>query len=170
MPMKRTGLRPPLIARYVGQTLESSAHMTSLLAPLASVVSAIFAALSGLHVYWALGGHRGLKVAIPEMDGKAVFRPGIAGTLVVALLLAVAATLVLERAAIGPGIFPSTVNLWGAWGVATTLVGRAVGEFKYVGFFKRHRMTNFARWDTSLYSPLALVLGVGAGIVAWGGG
>jgi hypothetical protein len=110
------------------------------------------------------------KGAIPELDGKPLFRPGLAGTLVVAVLLAVASTLVLERAAIGPHIFPPTVSLWGTVGVAAALIGRAVGDFNYVGFFKRRRTTAFAGLDTRLYSPLALALGVGAGIVAWGGG
>jgi hypothetical protein len=144
--------------------------MVSLLVPIALLVSATFACLSGLHVYWACGGRQGIKAAIPELDGRPLFRPGIAGTLMVALLLAVAGMLVLERAAVGPGIVPPTISLWGTWAVATALVGRAVGEFNYVGLFKRTRATAFARLDTRLYSPLALALGLGAGIVAWGGG
>lgn len=123
-----------------------------------------------LHVYWACGGQRGLSVAIPEVDGKPLFRPGVGGTLVVAVLLAIAATLVLDRAMPGLDIFPLPVSLWGTWGLATVLIGRAIGEFNYVGLFKRRRATRFARFDTLLYSPMAFALGIGAGIVAWGGG
>jgi hypothetical protein len=144
--------------------------MTSLLVPLASAVSAAFAGLSALHVYWAAGGQRGVKVAIPEVDGAPLFRPGMGGTLVVALLLAVAAMLVLERAGIGPGMLPSPIRLWGSWGVATALVGRAIGDFNYLGLFKRRRASRFARLDSRFYSPLALLLGVGTGIVAYAGG
>jgi hypothetical protein len=144
--------------------------MRSLLVPVALSVAAVLAGLSGLHVYWAFGGHRGQKAAIPELEGRPLFRPGVGGTLAVALLLAVAGMLVLERAAVGPGIVPPTVSLWGTRGVAAALIGRAVGDFNYVGFFKRRKATVFARLDTRLYSPLALALGVGAGIVAWGGG
>ena len=144
--------------------------MRSLLVLIALSVSALFAGLSGLHVYWAFGGHRGRTGAIPERDGEPLFRPGAAATLLVAFLLAVAALLVLERAAIGPGIVAPTVSRWGTRGVAAALVGRAVGDFNHVGFFKRRRTTAFARLDTRLYSPLALALGLGAGIVAWGGG
>jgi hypothetical protein len=39
-----------------------------------------------------------------------------------------------------------------------------VGEFKYVGFFKRVRGTRFATLDTLVYSPLCLLLAAG---VAW---
>ena len=144
--------------------------MRSLLVPLAFSVSAVFSALSGLHVYWAFGGHRGVTAAIPELDGKPLFRPGVIGTLAVAILLAVAGALVIERAGVGPGILPPTVSLWGTRGVAAALMGRAVGDFNYVGIFKRRRTTAFARLDTRFYSPLALALGLGAGIVAWGAG
>jgi uncharacterized protein DUF3995 len=142
--------------------------MRSLLVPVALSVSTVFAGLSMLHVYWAFGGQRGSKAAIPELDGRPLFRPGFGGTLLVACLLIVAGALVLERAAAGPGIVPPTVSLWGTRGVALALIGRAVGDFNYVGFFKRRRTTAFARLDTRLYSPLALALGLGAGLVAWG--
>jgi hypothetical protein len=144
--------------------------MRALLVPVAWSVSTVFAGLSGLHVYWAFGGHRGRKEAIPDLDGKPLFRPGLAGTLAVAVLLAVAGALVLERAAVGPHVVPPIFGLWGTRGVAAALIGRAIGDFNYVGFFKRRKTTAFAGWDTRLYSPLALALGVGAGIVAWGGG
>jgi len=146
--------------------------MRTFLVPVALSVSTVFAGLAGLHVYWAFGGHRGRKGAIPEVDGKPLFRPGRAGTLVVAVLLAAAGALVLGRAAVGPRILPvpPILGLWGTWGVAAALIGRAIGDFNYVGFFKRRKATRFAELDTRLYSPLALALGVGAGIVAWGGG
>lgn len=144
--------------------------MRWLLVPVALSVSAVFVGLSGLHSYWALGGRRGRKAAIPELDGKPLFSPGVVATSAVAFLLAVAGVLVLARAGLGPGIVAPAIRLWGTWGVAAALVGRAVGDFNYVGFFKRRRATAFARLDTRLYSPLALWLGLGAGIVAWGGG
>src|ERR1700733_16297694 len=101
--------------------------MRSPMVPVALSVSTIFAVLSGLHIYWACGGRRGRKAAVPESDGKPLFGPGIGGTLVVAFLLAVAGALVLERASAGPGLIPPTVSFWGTWGVATALIGRAVG-------------------------------------------
>ena len=143
--------------------------MKALLVPVALSVSTVLAGLSGLHVYWAFGGQGGRKGAIPERDGKPLFRPGRAGTLGVAFLLAVAGALVLGRAAVGPRLVPPVVCLWGAWGVAAAFIGRAVGDFNYVGFFKRRKTTVFSASDTRFYSPLALSLGVGAAIVAWGG-
>jgi hypothetical protein len=135
----------------------------------ACLVAAMFAALSAIHVYWAMGGRRGIDAAIPELDGKPLFRPGAGVTLVVAGLLAVAAALVLQRVGLGPGFGPKMIRRAGVWVVALTLVVRAVGDFNYIGFFKRRRGTRFAHLDTHVYSPLALGLGVGTAIVAASG-
>ena len=37
---------------------------------------------------------------------------------------------------------------------------RAIGEFRYVGFFKRVRDTAFAKADTRFYSPLCVFIAV----------
>ena len=132
------------------------------------IVVSLLAGLGAMHVYWALGGRRGSRVAVPEWDGEPLFEPGPAATMVVAALLFLAATLVLGRSGSAPRLFPGVVNTWGSWGVAAVLVARAIGEFRYVGFFKRRKGTPFATLDTRLYSPLALALGVGAAIVAAG--
>jgi hypothetical protein len=45
--------------------------------------------------------------------------------------------------------------------LALVLLLRAVGDFHYVGFFKRIRNTRFAKMDTLIYTPLCLALAVG---------
>jgi len=42
------------------------------------------------------------------------------------------------------------------------LLARAVGDFKYVGFFKTVRASRFAVLDTWFYSPLCALLALGA--------
>ncbi|WP_309122258.1 DUF3995 domain-containing protein [Paenibacillus sp.] len=49
--------------------------------------------------------------------------------------------------------------------VAAAFLQRAIGEFKRVGFTKRRTGTVFAKWDSALYSPLCLFLGIGVAIV-----
>ncbi len=44
--------------------------------------------------------------------------------------------------------------------LAAIFVLRAVGDFHYVGFFKRVRGSVFARRDTWVFSPLCVVLAV----------
>lgn len=43
--------------------------------------------------------------------------------------------------------------------VGGVLVLRAVGEFKYVGFFKRVKGSKFATYDSWLFSPFCLLAG-----------
>jgi hypothetical protein len=133
----------------------------------AGVVSVVLGALAALHVYWAFGGKSGATAAVPERDGAPLFQPGPAACAIVAALLAAAAAIVWAKAvAWSPPILPRSAITIGAFAVAVAFIGRSIGDFRWVGFFKRQRGTRFARNDSILYSPLCLALGIGALIVA----
>ena len=133
----------------------------------AFALAVVFCALSLLHIGWALGFGSGRVQVVPERpDGQPVFRPGPFATLTVAGLLFLAALLVTQRAGLGREWIPAGFVGPGCWGVSAAFVLRAIGEFRYVGVFKRVRGTAFARMDSRLYTPLALLLGLGAGMVA----
>ncbi len=119
-----------------------------------AATAAVLAALSALHVYWALGGRRGWDAAIPEAPGAPMFQPGKLATVIVALLLAVAAAIVAWM--IGAG----------AWTIAVVFAGRAVGDFRLFGFFKTVKTTRFSRMDSIFYTPLCLVLAAACAAVA----
>ncbi len=133
---------------------------------LAWAVAAVLAGLALLHIGWAFGFLRPAAAAIPERNGTPVFTPGRASTLAVAALLLAAALIVLLRAdAFRLGSVATVVHL-GAWVVATVFLVRAIGDFRYVGFFKSVRGTRFAALDTRVYSPLCLVLGLAMAVLA----
>jgi len=140
------------------------------------VMGGVFAALSVVHVYWALGGTVGLESAIPRIpstreapagDGALVraFHPSAAMTLAVAGALGMVAVLVCLRA----GLFaPARVHGWlraSLAALAVILLARAVGDLKLVGFFKRIKGTRFAELDTWLYAPLCLLLALGLALL-----
>ncbi|MCA9550617.1 MAG: DUF3995 domain-containing protein [Myxococcales bacterium] len=128
-------------------------------AVVAAVVVAVGAA--ALHVYWAAGGRWGLARAIPQTpDGAPRFRPGRLLTLAVAGLLGAFAALVLATA---QGGAPTWVRL-GTAGALLVLVVRAVGDGRMVGFSKRLRTTAFGRADDLVYTPLVVLMAVGAGM------
>jgi len=54
----------------------------------------------------------------------------------------------------------------GAWLIAAAFALRAIGDFRYVGFFKRVRESRFARLDTFAYSPLCTLLALLIGFSA----
>ncbi|HSO96538.1 MAG TPA: DUF3995 domain-containing protein [Acidimicrobiia bacterium] len=129
----------------------------------AAGAAAVLATLAAVHVYWALGGHRGGSAVIPTVEGRPMIAPGPAATFVVAGLLTVSAVLLVGG---GVGWSPRVVFRAGCGGVAVVLLARAVGDGRWIGFSKRVRDTAFARRDTRLYSPLCLVLGVAAAAVS----
>lgn len=134
----------------------------------AFALAVVFCVLSLLHIGWALGLRGGQVQVVPERpDGQPVFRPGPFATLAVAGLLFLAALFVTQRAGLGREWIPAALVGPGCWGVSAALVLRAIGEFRYAGVFKRVRGTAFARMDNRLYTPLALLLGLGAGFVAY---
>ena len=64
-----------------------------------------------------------------------------------------------------PTGLPHYLLAWACYALALGLLARAIGEFKYVGFFKKVRGSKFARMDTLLYSPVCLLLSAGVAVV-----
>lgn len=133
---------------------------------LAGSLGSVLLLLAALHVYWAVGGVTGGSAVPSRPDGTPLFRPGPVSTLAVALALAIAGGLVFARAGIVPAVLPDQWIRAGVWAVAAAFVARAVGEFRYVGLFRRVHGTAFARWDAWLFTPLCFVLATGAAVLA----
>jgi len=130
-------------------------------------LAVVFTVLGLFHVYWASGLSTGSSVAIPEVNGRAAFRPSRVATLLVAAALFSAGYVVLVRGGqVSSPLTPGLARL-GTGVIGTLFVLRAIGEFRLVGFFKRVRGTAFARWDTALFSPLSLAIGLAALWLTW---
>ena len=115
--------------------------------------------LALIHLYWAVGGAVGRMAAVPmRANGTPVIRPGPAATLAVAVGLAGVAIAVLVRVQLIPEVGPPALYRWGARAAGVAFALRVIGEFRYVGLFKRVRGTRFARWDGALYTPLCAAL------------
>jgi hypothetical protein len=125
----------------------------------------IIAFATAFHAYWALGGRLGYSVSTPQQhDGTPVmvhrlswWHPAAAG---VALALLTLAVLLLDRAHLLTLPVPAGLARVGLLIVGIAFVGRSLLPNRYVGFFKSLRTTRWARYDTRLYSPLFLLLGL----------
>ncbi|HYC55415.1 MAG TPA: DUF3995 domain-containing protein [Candidatus Binatia bacterium] len=133
---------------------------------LAAALIVVFGSLSCLHLYWAVGGRRAWHAAIPEVDGDLAFEPSRFATLTVAAVLAACAGVVAATA--GFLSVPVSTNLLRslAAGLAVILALRAIGDFSLFGMFKQVEGTYFAEMDSLVYSPLCLVLAIGAVVIA----
>ncbi|HEY0170249.1 MAG TPA: DUF3995 domain-containing protein [Pyrinomonadaceae bacterium] len=131
------------------------------------VLAVIFALLSFLHVYWAAGGRFGRGVAIPTGGGGVrLLNPSPFGTILVAAALFAAALVVLGRLKFLGAVVPGWIFYVGTWVISVLFLLRTIGDFRYVGFFKSVSGTDFARWDTMLFSPLCLFIAAAAFLVS----
>jgi Protein of unknown function (DUF3995) len=128
---------------------------------LAKVTCATFVGIAIWHVYMAVVRNSGLSWAVPSRDGRPLFRPSRRATFFVAILLLLFAALIASCAGLWHVAIPHRVLVWLSYALALALVGRAIGDFRYVGFFKRIRGSKFARLDSLIFSPLCLLLAAG---------
>jgi len=125
--------------------------------------------LAGVHFYWAAGGKAGKGAAIPAANGRPVIKPSAFATMVVGVgLCAMAAVLALRTGWLDLPVLPGNGSLVeiAAWLIAVVFALRAIGDFRYVGFFKKIRDSRFARLDTLAYSPLCACLALLVGVSA----
>lgn len=135
---------------------------------IAKLLIAIFVLLGILHLYWAVGKRVGESAVVPSVDGEPPFQPSRWATVAVAMALFCAAALVAIRSGILSVPAPTFLAEIGCWGLVAVFGLRALGDFRYLGFFKRVTDTRFARADTLVYSPLCAVLAAMAAAVAIG--
>ncbi|MBE9918175.1 DUF3995 domain-containing protein [Paenibacillus donghaensis] len=111
------------------------------------ISAGILSLISMLHIYWAFGGRWGTGSVIPRKKGESqpAFVPGKSGTMQGDFL---------------PFIKASAISRWGCIVCAAVFLLRSIGDFNYVGFFKKVKHSAFATNDTYLYSPLCLYLGI----------
>ncbi|RFS15996.1 DUF3995 domain-containing protein [Emticicia sp. C21] len=125
--------------------------------------TSILGLISAIHFYWLLGGKWGGDAVLPaSTDGKLALKPRIFETLVVALGLLFMALLHIDKVRLIELNLPLWIDAYALRIIAFIFLIRAIGEFRYVGFFKKIKNTKFAQLDTRFYSPLCLLLSLNA--------
>ncbi|MCR9286268.1 DUF3995 domain-containing protein [Saprospiraceae bacterium] len=128
---------------------------------ISSLVIGILLFLSLLHFYWVTGRQWSLHDALPQDDsGKAIFQPSRIASFMVGLgLLSMSFFFAVESQWIH-FFMPKYVLKYAPFIIGGIFILRSIGDFNYVGFFKKSRNTRFAQKDTKFYSPLCLLLGL----------
>lgn len=121
----------------------------------------IFLFLSSIHFYWAFGGKWGTEGVYPsKADGSSFRSPSVAATLIVAIVLLSFAIFYLIKSKFISVEIPLWIDKNGLWILTALFILRAIGDFNYLGFFKKIKNTKFAVKDTKFYSPLCLVISI----------
>jgi hypothetical protein len=134
---------------------------------LALALASLFIFVGLFHGYWASGGAIGRGAAVPTVGGNRLFDPSPLATLAVAAALIIAALVVLGRVGTWGQSIPPWIFRFGTYGLSFVFAVRAVGDLEYVGFFKIVSGTDFARWDTWVYSPVCLFIAATALLISF---
>ncbi|WP_170863195.1 DUF3995 domain-containing protein [Pseudozobellia thermophila] len=121
----------------------------------------VFFVLGGFHVYWLFGGVWAVERVIPTKAGGEDL-PAIprTATLIVGLVLILFAWMYLMKSGLVPVQVPKGIMNYGYWFIPSIFILRAVGDFNYVGFFKKIKHTAFAKADSKVFIPLCLAIGI----------
>ncbi len=118
----------------------------------------VFMFLGGLHFYWVFFGIKNPTAVLPtDVSGNLLMKPGKAGTVFVGVTLFLFAVIYLNKMVAYLALNGSTyISL----AIGSIFLLRTIGDFKYLGFFKKLKSTRFAKMDGKYYSPLALVVSI----------
>ena len=121
----------------------------------------IFLMLAVIHFIWAFGVQWGFDIALPTKEnGERTINPGSMECVIVGLGLSAFALFYILQLNIIQLNLPNWIFNFGGWLIPSIFILRAIGDFKYIGFFKKTGETNFGQMDTKYYSPLCLLIGI----------
>lgn len=128
---------------------------------LSTILTLIFLFLAGVHFNWALGGTWGFENAIPTNEnGEKILNPKRIDCVIVGIGLTVFSFYYLLQLNLFSIELPSLILTIFGWIIPVIFLLRAMGDFKYFGFFKKVKTTTFGKLDSKYFSPLCLVVGV----------
>ncbi len=128
---------------------------------LSIIQSVTFFILSSIHLYWALGYKRGLEDTIPKTpDGDWVIKPKRLDSAIVGIGLLLFGIFYMIRIKLIILSFPLWLSNIASWVIPFIFFVRAMGDFRYVGVFKRVKSTEFAKKDDWFYTPICLTISI----------
>ena len=128
---------------------------------LIAINTIILLLLSCLHFYWGLGGTLWYKDVLPSNSTASKrLNPGVTATFVVAIGLLLLVLITIGNSGVWDKWVSRKYFRYGALLISIAFFARAIGDFKFFGFFKTIRATRFAVNDTQLFSPLCVFMAV----------
>lgn len=129
------------------------------------LLGVVFVLLGGIHFYWARGGAWGFGFTLPtKVNGERVVNPKGIDSVIVGGALTVFGLFYIFRSELVPVQLPLWTLDYMGWIIPIIFILRAIGDFRYLGIFKKIKQTNFAKADSLYFSPLCLIIGM-AGIL-----
>ncbi len=128
---------------------------------LSIILFAVYSSLGFIHFYWLLGGKWGLERALPTKEaGQKAMEPPKIATVIVGIGLISFGLIYLIKIGLINFQIPNWIITYGSWIIPSIFILRAIGDFNYVGLFKKIKNTEFAKADSKWFIPLCLIIGI----------
>lgn len=128
---------------------------------LSILLSLILITLGVIHFNWVIGGTFGFAASLPTKEsGERVLNPKKIDSAIVGIGLTLFALFYVLTSGLIDYNLPEWIMKYGSWIIPILFILRAIGDFKYVGFFKSVKKTDFGKLDTKFFSPLCLFIGI----------
>ncbi|WP_425392861.1 DUF3995 domain-containing protein [Ekhidna sp.] len=126
-----------------------------------STLMTLFLVLAIIHFYWGFGGRWAFTSAIPvDSNNNPVLSPTAIDCFIVGIGLLLFGIFYLLQT----DLISFNIIYWIRkpllWVIPLIFLFRAIGDFKYVGFFKSMRTSEFATLDYFFFSPLCLAISI----------
>lgn len=123
------------------------------------ILSTIFLLIALIHFNWGFGGRWGYDQSIPtNLYNEKIFNPKTLECFVVGFGLLFFVFIINIRINNIANPFPNWVVNTMMYIIAFIFILRSVGDFKYVGLFKKVKHSVFAKFDNKYYTPLCILI------------
>jgi hypothetical protein len=123
--------------------------------------SVLLLLISAIHFYWAFGGRWAASAVIPQINPeKKVFMPSPIVTIAVAIPFLIISLIFAQAAGLFSIEIITSYRLQLLLALVAVFSIRAIGDFKYVGFFKKVKETEFGINDTKYFTPLCTFIAI----------
>jgi hypothetical protein len=128
---------------------------------LSILLSILLIVLGIIHFNWGIGGEFGFSESLPTKEnGERVLNPKKIHSTIVGIGLTAFGIFYILKSGLIEYNFSEWIMQYVGWVIPIIFLLRAIGEFKYIGFFKSVKSTEFAKLDYKLFSPLCLIIGI----------
>jgi hypothetical protein len=126
---------------------------------LSLILVIIFFILSIIHFNWVRGGTWGFDNALPTNEnGERILNPRKIDSLIVGLGLLGFSFFYLHLSDLLKIPILELISNYIKWIIPSIFLLRAIGDFRYMGLFKKVKNTAFGRFDTFYFTPLCIIV------------
>ncbi len=127
-----------------------------------------FFGISIIHFYWAAGGKWGFDSVLPTNENDTrVLNPKTIDSVIVGFGILLFAIFYMIRISVITINLPDWLLLYSGWVIPTLFLIRVIGDFKFIGLFKKIKDSTFAKNDSKYFIPLCSFLSFCGFLLQW---